>query len=111
MKKKTKKKKQLQHHKDTSPQSTFFLSFVGEMVEIMCKGSATTTEVGVFPVIVQGYLLDIDDDHLYLSDDGQNIARAVKRQDYVAIEIVQQVTEMEEKLRNISVPEDRDNGH
>lgn len=110
MKKKTRKKK-TQHNKDTNPQSTFFLSFVGEMVEIMCKGSATTTEVGVFPVIVQGYLLDVDDDHLYLSDDGQNIARAVKKQDYIAIEIVQQLSLMEEKLRNLTVPEDADSGH
>ena len=79
---KTTKKLMTKLDPSTDPSSTFFLSFVGEYVEIICKGATTTTEIGVFPIVVNGYLLDLDEKHLYLSDDGQSVSRAVKKEDY-----------------------------
>lgn len=108
--KKAKKPKQEQHTDDTSPNSTFYASFIGEYVEIICK-QTRTLETGIFPVIVSGYLLEIDDKHLYLSDDAQNIARLVKREDYITIEIAKEQTQEDYVLSTVSIPSDREQGN
>lgn len=106
-----KTKKNTEHTKDSNPNSVFFTSFIGEKVELICKGPSATTEIGVFPIVVNGYLLDLDDDHLYLSDDGQNIARAVKRAEYITIEIVKNLTKYDEALETVLIPEESEDGN
>ena len=108
---KTKKKKRIQPVDDSSPNSTFFLSFVGEYVEVVCKEITSTTEIGIIPLVVTGYLLDIDDKFLYLSDDAQNVSRAIKKSDYSVIEIVKQTTPEEEALNRMFVPENPEEGN
>lgn len=85
----------------------FFGVFVGELVEILCR-QQTTTEIGVFPLVVSGYLLDVDRKYLYLSDDCKNIIRAVKRVDHVTIEIVKEESQIDSLLNALPIgtPED-----
>lgn len=111
MKKPRKKKKTIQLNDDSNPSSTFFLSFVGEYVELVCKNVITHTEVGVMPLIVTGYLLDVDETHLYLSDDMQNVVRAIKREDYAVIEIAKSMTDAERVLSELNIPENAEDGN
>lgn len=94
----------------SDPTSLFFLSFVGEWVEIICK-LTTTTEIGHFPLVAMGFVLDVDNEHIFLSDDGQNVSRAVKRSEYVLIDIAKQETELERKLNTVTIPNTPDEGN
>lgn len=105
------KKKQEEHPVSTNPKSAFYYSFVGEFVEIICDGPVSQTEIGMFPIVVQGYLLELDDNYLYLSDDALTICRAVNRKNEITIEIVKQMNEQEEALRNILVPDVPEDGN
>lgn len=106
-------KKKLTATEETSPKSTssFYLIFIGEFVEIICSGPTTTTEIGVFPIVVNGYLLDLDENYLYLSDDAITVARAVKRKNVVTIEIVKHIGPLEQALMDTEVPDNRDEGN
>lgn len=96
-KKKAKKIKRLQPVKQSSiMDSTFFSVFIGEYVEIIAKTGLTDK----VPVIVQGYLLDIDDDFYYLADDGNSVSRALKRSELCVIEIAKTKTLFDEILEN-----------
>lgn len=114
-KKATKKKKVLElpqeHDKSNSPKNAFYFSFIGELVEIICAGATTTTEIGMFPIVANGYLLDLDDEYLYLSDDALTIARAIKKTNIVTVEIVKQMTPSEEALVNMEVPGKKEDGN
>lgn len=105
------KKKQEEHSKANSLNSVFYLSFIGELVEIVCSGASNTSEIGSFPVVATGYLLEIDDDYLYLSDDAETICRAVKKNVIMTVEIVRQISESEQALMNVSIPETPDKGN
>lgn len=106
-------KKKLTAMEETSPKSTspFYLIFIGEFVEIICSGPSTTTEVGVFPIVANGYLLDLDENYLYLSDDATTIVRAIKKKNIVTIEIVKQIGQAEQALMNLGIPDKRDEGN
>ena len=98
---------------DTSPKSTssFYLIFIGEFVEVICSGPSTTTEMGVFPIVANGYLLDLDENYLYLSDDAITVARAIKRKNVVTVEIVKQVGPLEQALIDTEVPDNKEEGN
>ena len=111
-KKKLKKKKIKTKQPDhSSPNSTFFLSFVGEFVEIVIKEVNYTTEMGILPLTVSGILLDIDENYIYLSDNGNSVTRAVKRLDIAVIEIANSLSEQEAALHNITIPEKPEDGN
>jgi len=108
-----KKKQTTVKNDDTSPKSTssFYLIFIGEYVEIICSGPSTTTEMGVFPIIANGFLLDLDEKFLYLSDDAVTVARAIRRDNVVTVEIVKQVGPLEQALMDTEVPSDKNEGN
>lgn len=105
------KKKQQKHSSSTDLSSVFYLSFIGELIEIVCSGTTTTTEMGIFPVVATGYLLEIDDDFLYLSDDAETICRAIRKSNVITVEVVRKISESEQALLNMSVPSDVDSGN
>lgn len=109
--KKKQSKTKIQKIDDSSPTSTFFLSFVGEYVEIICKEISSTTEIGTIPLVINGFLLDIDDNYLYLSDDAQSVSRAIKKADYSVIEIVKQYNVLDEALKRVEIPDNPDEGN
>lgn len=93
--------------KKTEP-SAFFLSFVGEMVQIITnmqftgapgiKGASEDTSL---PLIIEGFVLDADDQYVYLSPDGIEIKQAVKANHIVYIQILDSSDEATELLDSL----------
>lgn len=88
----------------TSLESTFFTSFVGEYIVIICKILGEHGSGLKLPVTVTGYLLDIDDDFYYLSDDGINVTRAVRKTEILTVEVHDEKTPEQEILENAKPP-------
>ena len=95
----------------SNPDSLFFSSFIGEWVEIMCRNTSIDIPGGRFPVTLGGYLLDIDEEHLYTSQNGKEITGAIKRKDYISIQVAKEYTESELMLDSVNIPEDRETGN
>lgn len=102
MKKKLKKRK-----KPSTIDSTFFSIFIGEYVEIVARHSLTDT----VPLVMEGYLLDMDDDFYYLSDDANSICRAIRKDDLSAIEIANTKTVFDELLKQTPIKENPEDGN
>lgn len=95
MKKKTKKK--------TTITSVFYTSYIGEYVQIVTKISPN--------IVVEGFILEIEDEYVHLSDDGMNIVRSIQRSDIGAIEIVKVKTTYDDILDRTPMPDKRENGN
>lgn len=95
----------------TNINDTFYLAFIGEYIELVLKDHETRIGDSIIPLHVGGFLLDMDDEHLYLSDDGQSIVRAVKRNDYSVIESANKKTRNDEMLEELNIPNDPDDGN
>lgn len=95
----------------SNPDSVFFSSFIGEWVEIVCKNTSVTNNDGMFPFILAGYLLDVDSEHLYTSNDGREVTGAVKRSDYITIQVAKEYNQEDFLLNTISIPEDKETGN
>lgn len=93
----------------------FFEIFVGEPVEIVTSLEVPSqfkmsedgelTEIKL-PMTVQGYIMDMDDDFIYLSSDGSNANQAVPVLDVKHIQIVSEQDEVEAIIDDIPDPED-----
>ncbi len=109
IKKKTKEEQVSQN--STSIHNVFYLSFIGELVEIVCSGPMAATDNALIPLVAAGYMLEIDDEYIYLSDDALTISRAVKKNNVITVEIVKEVTEEEQRLSAVSIPKNKDEGN
>jgi len=102
-----KKRNTIKKRLETSLDSTFFVSFVGEYVDIISK-FVTATSKTTMTGVISGFLLDIDEKFYYLSDDGQVVSRAIKCEDVMAIEIVQQKTIHDIALERLEIVDKND---
>jgi len=91
-----------------SEPSSFFLSFVGEFVQIITSmqfmgapGLKNAPDDAALPLIIEGYVLDSDDQYTYLSPDGVEIKQAVKNNMIVYIQVVSAVDEATEILDSL----------
>lgn len=100
---KTTKSKKQNPNGDTEFSNTFFLTFIGELVEII--GTLTDAQKEVSIKIV-GYILDVDKEFLYLGDTPEFINRAIKRNKVDLIEIINVEQEFTEILENLEIPQD-----
>jgi hypothetical protein len=75
-------------------------SFIGEMVEIITKSE--NKDRGIF--IVQGYLLDYDEDYYYIGEDPLAVSGAIKRDIVSFISIVMTVDPGMEVLEEMPIP-------
>lgn len=82
---------------------TFFLTFIGEFVEIV--GSFFHEKVEV-PINIQGYILDTDNNYYYIGDSPEEITSAIRKDSVIYIQILKNVDPLEEVLRDWEVPED-----
>lgn len=92
----------------------FFDMFCGEFVEIITDlefpqsinvgedGQATEVKM---PMIVNGFLLDMDDIYVYLSPDGEAVKQALPRDSIKHIEIVDLQEQMHKMMDDIPEPE------
>lgn len=114
MKKKTRtvalKKKKLAKREETSLDNTFFTTFIGEYVEVICSRGVTYQNETV-PVVTSGFLLDVDNEFYYLSNDGQAVSAAVKKSDVSVMEIIQQKSYAEHVLEQTKIPQNKDDGN
>ena len=91
--------------------SLFHLSFVGELVEILMplyRKNVQGNEEGIMdqtiPIVVQGYILDADDEFLYLGDTPEEITKGIKREDVRYIEVIKEANPYDEVLDNMPTP-------
>lgn len=82
---------------------TFFLSFIGELVEL--AGSFYHGEQEAALKVV-GYILDMDDNYYYLGDTHEEITQAIKKDRVIYIQVLNPVNQFEEMLTQMEVPKD-----
>lgn len=95
--------------KKTEP-SSFFLSFVGEYVQVITSFQMATeesTEVGL-PLIIEGYIMDADDEYIYMGPDGDEIRQAVGSKHVVFVQILEKTDEIEEMFSGLPKVKKRD---
>jgi len=95
--------------------NVFFETFCGELVEIVQDFDITSSfkvdqeghmqEVRM-PMTVSGFLMDIDDVFVYLSNDGAEVNQAIPMDTIKHIGIVEVKSEMEEMLDEADAPND-----
>lgn len=82
---------------------TFFLTFIGELVEI--SGSFVDTNTKAVLKLI-GFVLDADDEFYYLGDTPEEITQAIRRDKVFYIQILQPINPYLEKLKSLEIPED-----
>lgn len=85
--------------------SIFFDTFIGEYVEVLTKIITTKREEtedrliqSNKPIILQGYMLDMDKEYYYLGNASDNIVSAIRKDEVVYVEIVDKKDELDLKL-------------
>ena len=101
-KKSKKKTARSSQFESTQSDNLFFLTFIGEKVEILCSFEMLEKQ---FPQLVQGYLLDKDDEYLYLGSGPDEIHSVVRREDVKYLQIIKDIDPMTEVLDNMPKPE------
>jgi hypothetical protein len=97
-------------NKKTNEPNSFFLSFIGEYVQVITSfqlADANSPEASV-PLIIEGYVLDADDDYIYMGEDGDQIRQAVKNNHVVYVHIIEKESELEEILSSLPKVRKRD---
>lgn len=95
--------------------SLFHLTFIGEYVEILTcfyqkhiEGNQDSISEQTVPIVIQGYILDIDDEFYYIGNNPSEVVRAIRKQDARAFEILQPKNVFDEILEHMPVPENKD---
>lgn len=82
----------------------FWVTFVGQYVEVVCKSSSE--EHG--QLVVRGYMIDIDSDYYYIGENPFEPAAVVKKDLVGIINLAQETDPATETLANMPVPEKKD---
>lgn len=95
--------------KKTEP-SSFFLSFIGEYVQVVTSFQLATAESSevAMPLIIEGYMLDADDQYIYMGEEGDQIRQAVKNDYVVYVHILEKESELDEILSALPKVKKRD---
>ena len=80
--------------------SLFLSTLVGEFVEIL----ATYETAEKMPLVIHGYLLDVDDEFYYIGDNPLEVRSVVKKDHVTFIEIMQTVDPNTAMLEEMPVP-------
>lgn len=80
----------------------FFATFLGEYVEILTKYEAGDQG----KMMVQGYLLDMDNDYYFIGHNEFEVSAAIKKDNVSFISISSKVDPNVELLENMPVPDD-----
>lgn len=98
----------------------FLLSFVGEMVQVLTDFVLTTSQQKetldgdvssedlAHPLIVEGYLLDSDDNYIYLGPTPDQIGQAIKKDRVIFIQILDKTDNLSDILDSLSSKPKRD---
>ena len=93
----------------------FYQAFIGEFVHITTKIKTTRSVHSpdgsleeTAPMIAEGYLLDADDEYLYLGYTPESITRAVDRTEISMVDIAQEPNLYDEILDQMPDPASKD---
>lgn len=89
--------------KKKSEPSSFFLSFIGEYVQVITSFQLTTADSPDFamPLIIEGFMADADEQYIYMGDQDGNITQAVKSDHVVYVQILDKESEFEELFSSL----------
>lgn len=87
----------------------FYATFIGEHVQLTGEFSFPTLDGTM--TSIQGFLLDVDGDYLYLGLTPDEVYMAVERDKLFSINIVIKKDIYQEILENVATPEDRKLGN
>lgn len=97
--------------KATKEPDLFHLTFIGEFVEILTpiyqkkiQGNEDGVSDETIPIVIQGYILDMDADRLYLGDSPEEITQSVLKVDARIIRIVKVANPYDEILDSLDAP-------
>lgn len=93
----------------------FHITFIGEFVEILTpiyrkhiQGDESGVSDETIPIVLQGYILDIDDTYLYVGDTPEAITQAVFKNDARIIRIVKEQNPYDDMLDQMEMPNKRE---
>ena len=96
--------------KKTEP-SSFFLSFVGEYAQVISSFNFSRDNGSgeALPLIIEGFILDADDNFIYMSPDiDGGIKQAVKMNHVVYIQILEEEDELDKMFSSLTNVKKRD---
>jgi hypothetical protein len=96
--------------KKKSEPSAFFLSFIGEHVQVITSFQLATADSPEMPMplIIEGYMLDADDQYIYMGEEGDQIRQAVKLEYVVYVHILEKENAIEEVFSSLPKVKKRD---
>lgn len=97
--------------KKKSEPSSFFLSFIGEYVQVITSFQLATADSpdAAMPLIIEGFILDADDTYIYMGEAGDdNIKQAVKNDFVVYVHVIERENEVEELFSSLPKIKKRD---
>jgi hypothetical protein len=80
----------------------FWVTFTGEFVELLCKYETSQR----MPLVIQGYMLDIDQDYYYIGANALEVSSAIRKTDVAYIQILKEADPTLEVLENMPMPDD-----
>lgn len=97
--------------KEKDDLSLFGLCFHGEYVEIVTslyqkniEGDETGVIDQTLPIVLKGYILDMDDEYYYLGNTPEEISKAVKKEAVKYIEIISEQNVFDQILEDFPTP-------
>lgn len=96
--------------KKKSEPSAFFLSFVGEYVQVITAFQMLTEEnpETALPLIVEGVIMDADDTYIYMGSEADGIRQAIRSEYVVFVQQLDKTSELEEIFSSVSKVKKRD---
>ena len=86
--------------------SAFFLSFVGEYVQVISSfqmAHPEEMEGAGLPLMIEGFVLDADDDYIYLGPDPEEgIKQAIKKDFVVFVQALEQGSDIEDAFSGLT---------
>ena len=81
---------------------TFMLAFFGQYVTVMCQ---IATDKGELYTEQSGFILDRDDEYLYLGKSSEEIDFCIKRDKIMVVESKEKKDVIQEYLNNMPIPD------
>ncbi len=98
------------------PFDIFSITFLGEFVEILTpiyqkkiQGNEDGVSDETIPIVIQGYILDMDEERLYLGDSPEEITQSVLKSDARIIRIIKVQNPYDEILDSLDAPTKKEN--
>jgi len=105
---------------ESEDSEVFLLSFIGEMVQVLTDFTIVASSVkdsmdgdmnvqeSNSPLIVEGYLLDSDENYIYLGRSSNHITQAIKKDRIVFMQVLDAQDDLSEIIEGLSGKSKRD---